>query len=1144
MGMAIASLSKSGGKMKLKSVSNGYILRIAVGITVLALLLVGGAEAATEINSCTTISKPGEYVLNMSILDSSASSCINITSSDVTFDGAGYTIDGIDIVGTYGVYVYNSTTELINISVKNLKVTDWNRGIYYNRANGRISNNTADSNSFIGIDIEYSNNNLISTNNASGSPNGIFLSFSNYSMLSDNNASNNGGGIYLFYSSSNVLSSNNASNNNLGIMLDFHSNENTISNNIANSNNDTGIRLDSSSGSTIRNNTVSSNNYRGISFSISSNNLIYNNYFNNTNNAWSYEGNNTWNITKTAGTNIIGGSWLGGNFWAYPSGTGFSQTCADDDRNGICDSPSTLDSNNTDHLPLTYNISTSLDITKPSVTNVSVYPTTPEIDQEVNITADVSDEKLNTSNIFVEIKNPKGYTNTSSMIDSGNGTYYYNYKNTSEYGRYNVRIIAIDLAGNVNDTERTWFVTRSSQYSSVSIRGGGMAVKGYGPMVWNRTNFPGLVIKETLNVTNVLDRTIPESNFIYTTEAQAKMLKVVSEQYNDSGSDAAAAGLDRVGTGFTSNGEYYIIGWQGQPYVALNGKVDKLAKLVFEQGTSALEKKTLQVGETWDVGGGWTLTANSIDAKATPLQVWLTLSKDGVKKDDKVISAGTPGAKPVYTYTESIAGETDVPLFVTYVDSIFVGATSDVVQFRYTWAISDSATQIDSFKTYGLFNEAAIDNGLKILSLHNRNLPVNLPQNSTINLMGDLFFKATDNASLEYYPFFTSIPPTQVGAIGTADAAIEVITNSSEDGTIVLTKMTDTPPGMNRSFGLTQFGKYFEINASDNIKQNLTWIRLKLYYTKSELDASHLDENSLKISWYNESADPNRWEMLSTGSPEWVHGTGVEPADTSGYAGYVWANITHLSTFALVGNPAPTPTSPAGGGGSSGSSSGGGGGGGTSGENYSNIEIKEKYDLHIFKDKVTSYAFTNRSNPILFVNITGNINAGEISAVIETLRGTSTLVKSAAPGIVYKNANIWIGTSGFAVPKNIKEATIMFRVENSWLDSNNLARNEIKLVKWDGSKWIQLETSEKGRDNVYAYFEAKTDSFSPFAMTGIKAVPSSAPPETTATQPEPVETPGVTATATTGEPLQINLALILGSFVLVAIIVVLYLKRK
>ncbi len=101
-----------------------------VGIAVLAFLLpAAGAGAANQINSCTTVSSPGDYILTASIINSGASSCINITSSDVLLDGSGFTIGGvISEIQTGGVYVYNPTTALTNVTVRNLKVTDWYYG--------------------------------------------------------------------------------------------------------------------------------------------------------------------------------------------------------------------------------------------------------------------------------------------------------------------------------------------------------------------------------------------------------------------------------------------------------------------------------------------------------------------------------------------------------------------------------------------------------------------------------------------------------------------------------------------------------------------------------------------------------------------------------------------------------------------------------------------------------------------------------------------------------------------------------------------------------------------------------------------------------------------------------------------------------
>jgi parallel beta-helix repeat protein len=180
---------------------------------------------------------------------------------------------------------------------------------------------------------------------------GIYLSGSSNNTLSGNNASSNSGygdysgygyGIYLSGSSNNTLSSNNASSN-TGSIGDY-------------SGYGYGIYLDSSSNNTLSGNNVNSNSgyySYGIYLSGSSNNTIDNNIFNNTNNFYLYaSNNNTWNINKLTITNIVGGSYIGGNFWAQPDGNGYSQKCIDSGSDGICDSPYELDSNNIDYLPL------------------------------------------------------------------------------------------------------------------------------------------------------------------------------------------------------------------------------------------------------------------------------------------------------------------------------------------------------------------------------------------------------------------------------------------------------------------------------------------------------------------------------------------------------------------------------------------------------------------------------------------------------------------------------------------------------------------------------------------------------------------------------------------------------------------------
>jgi PGF-pre-PGF domain-containing protein len=204
-----------------------------------------------------------------------------------------------------------------------------------------------------------------------------------------------------------------------------------------------------------------------------------------------------------------------------------------------------------------------------------------------------------------------------------------------------------------------------------------------------------------------------------------------------------------------------------------------------------------------------------------------------------------------------------------------------------------------------------------------------------------------------------------------------------------------------------------------------------------------------------------------------------------------------------------------GGGSSSGSSSGGGGGGGgASGENYSNIQKQESREEFMVKDLPTKYTFTTPELPVSEITITGTTNAGLITTQIELLKSVSTLVKENAPGTIYKYVNIWVGTSGFAVPQNIKEATIKFKVENSWLASGSLKDTDVIMSRWDGSKWNSLETQMINKDENFTYYQAKTNAFSPFAISNVKGLgAATAIPTVTETTVNPT-TPTPTPVAT------------------------------
>ena len=108
----------------------------------------------------------------------------------------------------------------------------------------------------------------------------------------------------------------------------------------------------------------------------------------------------------------------------------------------------------------------------------------------------------------------------------------------------------------------------------------------------------------------------------------------------------------------------------------------------------------------------------------------------------------------------------------------------------------------------------------------------------------------------------------------------------------------------NTSPPLSALGKYLDIEANDSLKNSINSVRIKVDYTEEEINNANLEEESLKIYYYNETS--SAWQKLNS------------TVNTTG--NYIMVEIGHLSTYGLFGDSISSPDS--------GSSSGSGGGGG------------------------------------------------------------------------------------------------------------------------------------------------------------------------------------------------------------------------
>lgn len=376
-------------------------------------------------------------------------------------------IDSSFDMGYYGIISCD------NITVKDLTFTNKYQGVLFvNTTDSSISNVTANG-SYYGIFLHSSEGNNITNSNISSNLYGFYAYESDNGNFFNNTVNSNaGGGIWLSYSNFWNMENNTVNFNSYGFMIGISDNNNVINNTV--NSNDYGIDIEMSDSNMVSRNRVRNSSTCGVKFESddtrynniteniissitweicvegsSTDNYFYNNYINGSS-CYLEPSANFWNLTKRAGTNIAGGSYIGGNFWAKildeeKPDPGFSFTCRDDDADGICDSSYAIDSSNIDYLPLAYSTGQPgpyIAINTPQ--NIS-YNTL-----NLTINATVADG----SGVNVTKAEINGLVNITLYPCGGN-----NYNNTYTFneGQNFVKIYANDSQGHANSSDTVFF---------------------------------------------------------------------------------------------------------------------------------------------------------------------------------------------------------------------------------------------------------------------------------------------------------------------------------------------------------------------------------------------------------------------------------------------------------------------------------------------------------------------------------------------------------------------------------------------------------------------------------------------------------------------------------------------------------------
>ncbi len=162
---------------------------------------------------------------------------------------------------------------------------------------------------------------------------------------------------------------------------------------------------------------------------------------------------------------------------------------------------------------------------------------------------------------------------------------------------------------------------------------------------------------------------------------------------------------------------YSVIGLGGETYAAVEGKSNKIARILIDHGEPLTDTKLMVSDETWDMGEGYTLTAQSVYSFSPypDREIW-TKDKNGtligqarliLRKDGRILKNKTIPEGEAFIYSANLNNETNVPVFVTYLEQVWEGAAMDHAVLRYTWLMSQDVKEIKRGDRFGGFKVAS-----------------------------------------------------------------------------------------------------------------------------------------------------------------------------------------------------------------------------------------------------------------------------------------------------------------------------------------------------------------------------------------------------------------------------------------------------
>jgi hypothetical protein len=263
-------------------------------------------------------------------------------------------------------------------------------------------------------------------------------------------------------------------------------------------------------------------------------------------------------------------------------------------------------------------------------------------------------------------------------------------------------------------------------------------------------------------------------------------------------------------------------------------------------------------------------------------------------------------------------------------------------------------------------------------------------------------------------------------------------TGNVTGGTISVTQHGENPSGVVDHPGSStkSAGLFVEINASQEIRDQLKQIEIKVYYDATELRAQGTEPNSLKLYWWDETQ--GIWSEVTPSS------LGIDAAGS-----FIKAALIHLSKYGVFGsaivNPPPI------------SYGGGGGGGGPILSRIGLTGLSTTAELKVGQNGAvqTAVHLTNSDNKFVLDIPAGTILKDSAGNPLSSLSASRVATPPAAPS---GDALVFAYDFGLDGASFDPPLTLTVNYDPSGLAAGS-KENDLYVAWWDGNNWQAINST-------------------------------------------------------------------------------------